>query len=92
MLLSLIEAESLSYPVGMEDGAYESVNLLPSYEADYTVPILIGDPPQGNMQATFIPYTMGNYMSVTTKECDNCTAHYYDKTQSKQANFNHATP
>ena len=35
---------------------------------------------------------MGNYMSVTTKECENCTAHYYDKTQSRQANFNHATP
>ena len=66
LLLCLIKAGSNRYPVSMKDGDYESVNLLPSYEADYTVPILIGDPPQGNMQATFIPYTMGNFMSVTT--------------------------
>ena len=42
-------------------------------DAEYTVPILIGDPPQGNMQAAFVPFTMGTYMSVTAIDCENCT-------------------
>ena len=58
----------------------------------YYVPVLIGDPLQGNMQAKFTPFTMGDYMSVTTKDCETCDTHYYDKTLSKSANFNHLVP
>ena len=51
----------------------ETVDMLTVRDAEYTVPILIGDPPQGNMQAAFVPFTMGTYMSVTAAGCENCT-------------------
>ena len=70
----------------------ETINLLTIDDAEYTVPILIGSPPQGDMQAAFVLYTMGYYMSVTGNECESCTTQYYDKSSSSTANFNHATP
>ena len=70
----------------------ETINLLTIDDAEYTVPILIGTPPQGSMQAAFVPYTMGYFMSVTGNQCENCTTQYYDKDDSSTANFNHATP
>ena len=61
-------------------------------DSHYTVPLLFGDPLQGDLAGAFIPYSMSNFTSVASKDCTSCATQYYDSSKSNSSNFPAETP
>ena len=69
------EGKTGSQTVKFKDsqGIIISLSYDDSYDPIYTMPAYFGSNDQGGSQSTFVLDTTSPYLSITSKDCDNCS-------------------